>query len=230
VVGIFVVHRRLVDFFKVLYLYWRNTMSLRKTSLAVVAALVSVAATGPMSRASFVVTFQQVGSDVVANGSGPIDLSGLTFQGNASNTAVINPSIGLAVVGPTGSTFSDAYSGFSGPSNFGSGSAIEATSGSGDLVGIADPYDLIVPNGYVSGTALSDTSTWSGQTLSSLGITPGTYTWTLGSLPTAEPVETPDGVAGNTFTLIAVAPVPEPASLGLLGICGISLLARRRQI
>jgi len=204
-------------------------MSLRKTSLAIVAALGSVAATGPMSHAAYVVTFQQVGSDVVATGSGSIDLIDLTFDGTAPNTAIINPSIGLAIVGPTGSTIADEYSGFTGPSNFGSGSGIDATSGSGDLVGIADPVDLILPSGYVSGTPLSDTSTWSGQTFSSLGITPGTYTWTLGSAATAEPAGV-DGVTGDTFTLDAVAPVPEPASLGLLGICGISLLARRRHI
>jgi hypothetical protein len=200
-------------------------MSLRKASLAIVAALVTVAATGPLSRAAFVVTLQQVGSDVVATGSGSLNISGLTFDSNIGSTAIIIPSNGTAVVGPTGSNAASEYTGFTGPSNFGSGSGDNPDFGSGDQVGIS-PSDLIVPLGYVSGNALSDSSTWTGQTFRSLGITPGTYTWTWGLAPTAESVGTPDSpVPGDSFTVDAV---PEPASLGLLGVGGISLLARRR--
>ena len=63
-----------------------------------------------------------------------------------------------------------------------------ASSGSGDMVGIAAASSieisgivLSVPRGYVSGTALSDMATYSGKTFATLGVTPGTYVWTWGS-------------------------------------------------
>src|SRR5207248_2671894 len=40
---------------------------------------------------------------------------------------------------------------------------------------------LSVPRGYVSGTFLSDRATYSGATLATLGVTPGTYKWTWGT-------------------------------------------------
>jgi hypothetical protein len=69
---------------------------------------------------------------------------------------------------------------------------------------------LFVPNGYVSDSPLSDTSTYDSQTFATLGATPGTYVWTWGS-----------GVADDTFTLQigpAVPAIPEPSSLLLLGV------------
>jgi hypothetical protein len=37
---------------------------------------------------------------------------------------------------------------------------------------------LIVPNGFVSGNAVSRYATWNGATVSSLGLTSGTYVYT----------------------------------------------------
>jgi hypothetical protein len=73
-----------------------------------------------------------------------------------------------------------------GPTSFGSGGATPASSGSGDMVGIFPIHliferALIVPRGYVSGTALSGRAIYSGKTLASLGVTPGTYVWRWGS-------------------------------------------------
>jgi hypothetical protein len=162
-------------------------MSPRKISLSVTAALLALAATGSMVRAAYVETVQQVGSNVVATGSGTINTAALTLNGSATNVAILNPGGGLAFFGPASATFSDEYSGFtSGSSDFGSNHGVDATSGSGDLVGVAGLTDLIVPNGYVSGTPLSDSSTWSNQTLDSLGLTegPGDYAWEWGQGPT----------------------------------------------
>jgi hypothetical protein len=80
---------------------------------------------------------------------------------------------------------------------------------------------LIVPIGYVSGSALSDTSTYDNATFNSLGVTPGTYVWTWGS-----------GANADSFTLnIGAAVVPEPSSLLLLGAAFAVLLfvVRARQ-
>ena len=44
---------------------------------------------------------------------------------------------------------------------------------------------VFVPVGYVSGSSLSDTSTWDNTTVAALGLIPGTYTYTWGSGPTA---------------------------------------------
>ena len=71
-----------------------------------------------------------------------------------------------------------------------------------------------MPLGYLTDSALSDTSTYSGQTFTSLGVTPGTYEWTWGS------------GANQNFTLeIGVAAVPEASTwaMMLLGFAGLGL-------
>jgi hypothetical protein len=108
---------------------------------------------------------------------------------------------------------------FTGPAKFGSGGDIVASSGSGDPVGIfRSSSELDVPAGYVSDSPLSDTSTYSGETFSSLGATPGTYKWTWGT------------GANQNFTLVigtAVGTtVPEPSTwaMMLLGFVGLGLM------
>ncbi|PYK97480.1 MAG: hypothetical protein DME32_15750 [Verrucomicrobia bacterium] len=143
------------------------------------------------AEAGYTVTLQQVGPDVVATGSGAIDLTGLTFSQYAG---LLNPEIGPRggegqlggiVMGPTSSSV-DRYSDnetSSGPTSFGSGGVTLASSGSGDMVGTHSLIweggevigFLIVPRGYVSGTFLSNRATWRGKTFATLGVTPGTY-------------------------------------------------------
>jgi hypothetical protein len=116
----------------------------------------------------------------------------------------------------------DAYTEFTGPASFGSGGQTLASSGIGDFVGLDDVDNFLLgPSGYVSGSALSDSSTYDDQTFSGLGVTPGTYEWTWG--PTA---------LDDTFTLDIPAAVPEPASLTLLGggLIGLAFLRRRRML
>ena len=162
------------------------------TTLAIV--LTSLLSVGP-AQAGYTVTLQQVGPDVVATGSGAIGLHGLTFSHSSSANPAIVPSSSNFLVrgvsiytGPASSSVDSYFVPQSGPTGFGSGSATYASSGSGDMVGIfegfiyGDPLRLLsVPRGYVSGTALSDMATYSGNTLATLGVTPGTYVWTWGT-------------------------------------------------
>ena len=71
----------------------------------------------------------------------------------------------------------DLYGGlFTGPTNFGSGLGAFANTGSGDFVGINVLNGLLsVPQGYVSGAALSDSMTFENATFDSLGVTRGHY-------------------------------------------------------
>ena len=172
---------------------------------------------------AYSVTLEQVGANVVANGSGPINLTGLTFQGSVSTNGVgVLPLFGIIFTGPTGSVNVSQYAGFTGPTSFGSGGPLNANTGSGDFVGMRGGLgNLFVPQGYVSGAALSDSMTFNNATLASLGVTPGTYVWTWGT-----------GLENQNFTLvIESAGVPDSGStVSLLGCGLLGLAALRRKL
>jgi hypothetical protein len=172
------------------------------------------------AQGGFIVTLEQVGGNVVAKGSGAIDLTGLTLSPNTfGDIAGLVPNVAFVGTGPAGLNGSlNEYLGFSGPTSFGSSLATFASSGSGDFVGMHGIGLLLLPMGYVSGTALSDTSTYDNATFSSLGATPGTYEWTWGT------------GANQNFTLeIGAAAVPDTAStLGLLFVSVIALFGLNR--
>jgi hypothetical protein len=92
----------------------------------------------PLTQAGYIVTLQQAGSNVVATGSGAIDLTGLTLFSQFVSPAQVNPSGGFIITGPASFVTGDAYVGiFGGPTSFGSGFSTLANSGSGDMVGFA---------------------------------------------------------------------------------------------
>jgi hypothetical protein len=88
------------------------------------------------------------------------------------------------------------YSGFTtSPSNFGPGGlGGPQTSTSGNIFGVvkfdgpSGTPSLLVPTGYTTGTVISSTQTFNGQTFSSFGLTPGTYTYTWGSGANADSI------------------------------------------
>jgi hypothetical protein len=171
---------------------------------------------------AYTVTLQQMGANVVANGSGAFNLTGLTFFSGDFVVPQMNASFGAILTGQVLGGVVTGYTGFTGPTSFGPGGFFFATTGSGDLVGISSgARALYVPKGYVSGTTLSDSMTFDNATFASLGVTPGTYIWTWGA-----------GGANQNFTLIIEgAGVPDGGStVSLLGCALLGLAAVRRKL
>ena len=174
---------------------------------------------------AFTMTLQQVGSNVVANGRGAFNLSGLTGAGNIDGgSSGVRASIGFIGIHPVGGLL-PSYSGFTGPTSFGSSDFLfSADASNGNSVAISGLMKiLVVPVGYVSGHALSNSMTFNNATLASLGVTPGTYVWTWG-----------DG-ADQNFTLqigsLGVPGVPDGGStVSLLGFVLLGLAAVRRKL
>jgi hypothetical protein len=177
----------------------------------------------------FTVTFRQDGSNVIASGSGSLDTSGLQLIGTGGLDATINPEFSEIILGASAA---EAYSVTFLPDQglgFGPGENSNASSTSGDYVGLfiqtndqgqfTDPLfgQLYVPQDYVSNSFLSDGATWDNSTFASLGLKPGTYRLEWGDAP------------NQSFTVV-VNPlaVPEPPSLALLGagLLGVALLRR----
>jgi hypothetical protein len=207
--------------------HFKKSISSSSSRLALLLIALEFACLGirQSAQAGYTVTLQQVGPNVVATGSGAIDLHGLTF----SNSGFLGPQIwpsfhslghlfmgsGCEIsTGPFSSMYQDprqsvdSYLGASGPISFGRTSfEMFAASGGGNVVGIAAASSLeftgallSVPRGYVSGTFLSDSATYRGATLATLGVTAGTYVWTWGT------------GANQNFTLQIPVPLPPPVT------------------
>lgn len=194
------------------------------------AATASVVIVASPAQAGYVVTLTQVGPNVVASGSGAIDLSGLALAVVADEAPGVVPNYGIISTGTTALVDLYTTTGYeTGPLYFGTGmSGSEdttlASSGSGDMVGFSVrtalgqfPSGVSVPYGYMTDNPLSDSATYDNSTFSSLGVVPGTYEWTWGT------------ATDQNFTLqIGPAAVPEPATwalllAGLMAIFGLKL-------
>jgi len=179
----------------------------------------AVAALSVQPAQAFTITMNEVGSNVVANGRGAFNLTGLTLHSGSFGAPALIRALTGNIFMATGSGL-DGYLGFTGPTSFGSGDVFNPNTFSGDAVGI-DPEGfrvIVVPNGYTSGTALSDSMTFNNATFASLGLTPGTYVWTWG-----------DG-ANQRFTL-RIGAVPDGGStVSLLGCALFGLAALRRKL
>ena len=191
------------------------TLTMLTKRFALVAALVLVA--GP-ARAGVILTATEVGSDVVFQGGGTIDLTDLTFNADSFSSPGIRPNFVVVLLGSLPNEPIDYYQVITGPAHIGPGIGLgigSPTSGSGDRIGLSSNI-LILPDGYTSGSPLSATDTFAGQSFASLGMTPGTYVWTWGS-----------GASADSLT-IQVGAVPEPSSLVMLGTAIVAAAYRRR--
>lgn len=190
-------------------------MKMRITIRSLILATFALIFAAKHAGAAYVLTLQQTAGNVVATGSGSFNLTALTIFENGSTGYAANlfPSLAQVILGVE-SPDVDVYTGISGPASFGSGNSIEfANSASGNFSGVDDDLYLLVPHGYTSGTMLSGTATWTSATLGSLGVAPGTYTYTWGS-----------GASADSFTVNAV---PEPSTWMMLLSGGGMLLCFR---
>jgi hypothetical protein len=210
-------------------------MSLHRIPIAAVALTLCVVP----ARASIVITIEQVGNNVVASGSGTVNLTDLTFVSQAGAVEAIIPVpafIGMGTTITTPTTRLDAYQGLTGPATFGTAdtTGTPVTSGSGDLFAFNASWDappsrptLFVPHGYTSGTELSAADTYAGQTFASMGLTPGTYTWNWGTganadsfkvqIVPATAIPEPSTAILAVFQAVALVTTVGPATAGISG-------------
>ena len=182
-------------------------------SLAI--SFIFLAGVTSLARGTMIITCTQTGSDVVCTVGGSVDLSALSLGYTGGSKGNVNPAAGVVAVGPPVFSDIDVYPGIPNVP-FGPGAETLPSIGTGLAYGTGST-NLYVPAGYVSGATLPpSSSTYSGASLSSLGITPGTYVWNWGS-----------GANADSAILTAI---PEPSALCLLLLgLGVGGFARMRK-
>jgi hypothetical protein len=181
-----------------------------------------------LADAAVVINVQQSGNDVVATASGTFNMASLTAVGGCNcgglvgGTAWGGPGASVLAVGIP-SAEQQAWSGdITGPFPFSTGPIFVGTSGSESPVGIAhlpgssDPTVLYTAVGYPSGSPLTGDTTWANQTISSMGLIPGSYRYTWGAALTADS--------------LTINIVPEPTAVGLAALGGAALMIFRGRI
>ena len=168
------------------------------------------------AQAGVTITVEQDGSNVVATGGGTLNTTDLTPQGLFGSISAISGTPGYIGMGPTNVPNVEGYSAITGPLTMGSGPLTQASTGTGNNFDLnAESSFLFVPTSYVSGTSLTASATYTKQTIASLGLNPGTYTWTWGT-----------GINADSFTVQigGVPAVPEP-SAAVLAVFGAAFTA-----
>lgn len=169
------------------------------------------------------ITAIETGGNVVFSGEGTLDLTSLVYLQSGGNLSGINPSeevLPVLTIGPFPGTVDEyGFGNISTPPSFGTSGWAAASSGTGDSFGttvnVETPTDAViwVPSGYVSGSPLSGSMTFTGETFASLELIPGIYTWAWGS-------------GGNADSMTLTIPESSSCLLSLFALC--PLMRRRR--
>jgi hypothetical protein len=152
-------------------------------------SLLTVLSSATPALSGVTLEMREVGGDVVVTGAGKLNVGAWTLVSeDVSLEGTVNGDESIAV-GPN--ALSDLYGtpvNFSGPTSIGPGlSAIVADAGSGHTFGLAFGVPALVARvNALSDPTYNGSSTWLGETLGSLGVTPGSYRWTWGSGATAD--------------------------------------------
>jgi cell division septation protein DedD len=175
-------------------------------------------------------TIQESVGNLVLSGTGSMDMTGFSDLGSAGSLPPYIQASGFASgfgLSPdypateSVNTFRDSSMTF-GPDTIGTGVTAfyaEILDVDSDTFGYMwNLNNLVLPTGY-SGQLLNGTATITGETLTSVGITPGTYRWTAGNgdyvelsaFAEPEPTPTPTPTSTSTPTPTASA-TPTPTS------------------
>lgn len=173
------------------------------------------------ANSAVVVTAVESGGDLIftTEAGGSLDLSGSAFWVTSNGSAFLRAETGSLGIGGdlAEGNVVDLYFGLTGdPFGPGTGEYFvpDYISGSGDYFGFEVGSDyFFVPDGYVSGDPLSGTSTFVGQSFTTLGMSQGSYVYTLTG-------------SGDTIT---VNVVPIPAAVWLFGSALVGLGWMRRK-
>lgn len=198
------------------------------------------------TQAAITITIQEVGDDVIVNGSGFLSNYG-EGSGDGAITVLTNdsldPSGGTIQAGNTSTDTKTYLNQQPEPIVFGNGPmSSQPTTNTGDPFGISYPFPAVLgitlPAEYISGSPLQFSMTFAEATLESLGIHLGTYAWQWGDVENS-----PDDsrVVLNVISRavvpqpITATPVPTLGTFGLMGLAGaigaagVAMNRRRKQ-
>lgn len=194
---------------------------LKTTSVALTLGLLSFAV--PAS-AAVQIRIKQVGADVIATSVGSIDLRGLSLITSTLYAAAPAVRATDAFISTGAAATVNGWAGLTGPRNIGTGSTVNASSGSGDSFGMnifpvntpAGIARIFLPQNYQSGGSINSSAIFLNSTLQTLGLTAGKYDY---------------AIPNDSITVSILAPsVPEPATWAMmvLGFGLIGSAVRRR--
>ena len=192
----------------------------RAIQLALCVAVMAVMA-GQSQAAVVMSMVDKLDGTVELTYTGYINTAGLTNLGPSTGTSFgILPSGGNIQRGGVWSLFLTGSS--TAAQTFGTGGLALATTSSGSAIYIDFQSTLLgLPEGYVSGGAISGSMTFSGS-FASLGINPvaRTFSWGLGGAGSSVSLTFSSGTGGA---------VPEPTSMAIFGIGALGMAYRARR-
>lgn len=197
-------------------------INLKKATRCVFGLLISTALSAA-AHAAVEMEMVAVDGDVLLTGTGTLNLSDTSDFSTAGLKALsaIDAAGQFSPSAVTGSNIAAEVrvecGGVTGPTALGSGGTTwKADEGSGQIFGIygagenlgasGDGLCLLVPNGYVSGAQISGSARFINASLSSIGVTKGTYQWIWGAGANADSLTL--YVGGKPAPINAPKPVP----------------------